>query len=82
MWKRTNGAYVYLPGGPGGSADSPSDFYQGVKKTLQEIGLDEPNWTFKYNAGANPRHYPKLALAFQSAPIHPMIDFRLRMAGR
>jgi hypothetical protein len=54
MWKRSNGAFVYLPGGPGGSADSPSDFYQEVKKTLQEIGLDEPSWTFKYNAGANP----------------------------
>ena len=54
MWKRANAAYVYIPGGPGGSADSPSDFYQEVKKTLQEIGLDEPSWTFKYNAGANP----------------------------
>lgn len=54
MWKRANGAYVYLPGGPGGNADSPSDFYQEVRKTLQEIGLDEPSWTFKYNAGANP----------------------------
>ena len=54
MWKRANAAYVYIPAGPGGSADSPSDFYQEVKKTLQEIGLDEPSWTFKYNAGANP----------------------------
>lgn len=54
MWKRANAAYVYIPGGPGGCADCPSDFYQEVKKTLQEIGLDEPSWTFKYNAGANP----------------------------
>lgn len=54
MWKRTNAAYVYIPGGPGGSADAPSDFFQEVKKTLLEIGLDEPSWTFKYNAGANP----------------------------
>jgi len=54
MWKRSNSAYVYIPGGPGGSADSPSEFYHEVKTIFQEIGLDEPSWTFKYNAGANP----------------------------
>jgi len=54
MWKRTNAAYVYIPSGPGGSADSPSEFYQEVKQVLQQMDLDEPSWTFKYNAGANP----------------------------
>jgi hypothetical protein len=54
MWPRTNGAYVYLPGGNEGSEDSPSEYYQYVKEKLQEIGVDEPTWTYKYNAGANP----------------------------
>jgi hypothetical protein len=58
MWKRANAAYVFIPGGPGGSSDSPSDFYQEVKNALQEIGLDEPAWTFKYNGGANPIGFP------------------------
>jgi hypothetical protein len=54
MWKRQNGVYIYLPGGPGGIEDAPSDFYQVIAKTLSEIGLEQPTWTFKYNAGANP----------------------------
>lgn len=54
MWKRQYGVYVYLPGGPGGSEDAPSDFYTEIAKTLAEIGLEQPTWTFKYNAGANP----------------------------
>lgn len=28
MWPRTNGAYVYIPGGPGGAGDQPSDFFR------------------------------------------------------
>ena len=54
MWKRKDGVYVYLPGGAGGSEDAPSDFYQKVCEKLKEIGLEEPSWTYKYNAGANP----------------------------
>jgi len=54
MWKRKEGVYVYIPGGGGGSEDSPSDFYQKVKDALLNIGMEEPSWTYKYNAGANP----------------------------
>lgn len=53
MWPRTNGAYVYIPGGPGGAGDQPSDFFAKVKEELGPLGI-EPSWTFKYNAGANP----------------------------
>ena len=54
MWVRANGVYIYLPGGDDGTEDSPSEFYQFIKAKLEEIGLDEPTWTYKYNAGANP----------------------------
>jgi hypothetical protein len=54
MWKRKEGVYVYIPGGPGGSEDSPSDFFQRVRDALVQIGMEEPSWTYKYNAGANP----------------------------
>ena len=58
MWKRQNGIYVYLPGGPGGSEDDPSDFYHEVAKALSEMGLEQPAWSYKYNAGANPIGFP------------------------
>jgi hypothetical protein len=58
MWPRTTGAYVYLPGGEGGTEDAPSDFYQRVREQLEAIGLDIPTWTYKYNAGANPVAFP------------------------
>jgi hypothetical protein len=51
MWPRKDGAYVYIPGGDGGSADQPSDFYAAVKDALAPPGV-EPSWSFKYNAGA------------------------------
>jgi hypothetical protein len=54
MWKRQNGAYVYIPGGSDGTENSPSEFFQKIRSGLLEIGLDEPSWTYKYNAGANP----------------------------
>jgi hypothetical protein len=54
MWPRANGAYVYVPGGDGGSDDSPSDFFTRVKQKLGEISADSPSWTYTYNAGANP----------------------------
>ena len=58
MWKRKEGVYVYIPGGPGGSADSPTDFFQKVKEALSKIGLEDPSWSYKYNAGANPISFP------------------------
>jgi hypothetical protein len=54
MWPREKGVYVYLPGGSNGSDDAPSDFYNVVKKSLEEAGMEQPGWTYKYNAGANP----------------------------
>jgi hypothetical protein len=54
MWPRSNGAYVYLPGGANGSEDSPSDFFNSVKQRLEHAAMEPPSWTFKYNAGANP----------------------------
>ena len=54
MWPRANGVYVYIPAGPGGSEDAPNDFYQRVRDLLIEAGMDEPSWTYRYNAGANP----------------------------
>lgn len=53
MWPRTNGAYVYIPGGPGGTADQPSDFSARVTEELAPLGI-EPSWSFRYNGGANP----------------------------
>jgi hypothetical protein len=58
MWKRKEGVYVYIPGGHGGSQDAPSDFYQKVRDALVGIGLEEPSWSYKYNAGANPICFP------------------------
>ena len=63
MWPRRDGAYVYIPGGPGGAADQPSDFFARVKEELAPLGI-EPSWSFKYNAGANPIAFP---IAFQHA---------------
>jgi hypothetical protein len=54
MWPRANGAYVYLPGGAGGSVDAPSDFFNQVQVKLEAIDLESPTWTYKYNSGANP----------------------------
>ncbi len=54
MWPRSNGVYVYLPGGPDGAADAPSDFFESVRQRLEQAGMEPPSWTFKYNAGANP----------------------------
>lgn len=53
MWPRKDGFYIYIPSGPGGTEDQPSDFYAKVKDQLAEVGI-EPSWTYKYNAGANP----------------------------
>jgi hypothetical protein len=58
MWPRATGAYVYLPGGDGGAEDAPSDFYNVVSEKLQRTGLEQPSWTYKYNAGANPIGFP------------------------
>jgi hypothetical protein len=54
MWPRSNGAYLYLPGGEGGTEDAPSEFFNEVRQRLEEVGLEAPSWTYKYNAGANP----------------------------
>ena len=72
MWPRQDGFYVYIPGGPGGSEDQPSDFYAQVKGSLAELGI-EPSWSFKYNAGANPIAFsvPK-SLLFHSKIIELM----------
>jgi hypothetical protein len=53
MWPRKDGLYVYVPGGPGGAEDQPSDFYARIKEALEPLGI-EPGWTYKYNNGANP----------------------------
>jgi hypothetical protein len=53
MWPRRDGAYVYIPGGPGGAVDQPTDFFARVKEELAPLGI-EPSWSFKYNGGANP----------------------------
>jgi hypothetical protein len=34
MWPRQDGFYAYIPGGPGGQEDQPSDSYARVKKKL------------------------------------------------
>jgi hypothetical protein len=54
MWPRKEGVFVYLPGGDGGSEDSPNDFFTSVRERLEQAGLETPSWTYKYNAGANP----------------------------
>lgn len=53
MWPRQDGYYVYIPGGPGGAEDQPTDFFAQVKEKLADLGI-EPSWSFKYNGGANP----------------------------
>jgi len=63
MWPRRDGAYVYIPGGPGGAADQPSDFFARVQEELAPLGV-EPSWSFKYNGGANPIAFP---IGFQHA---------------
>lgn len=57
MWPRKDGSYVYLPSGPGGTADQPNDFFAKVKEELAPLGI-EPSWSFKYNGGANPIAFP------------------------
>lgn len=63
MWPREEGAYVYVPGGEGGTPDQPSNFHAEVKDELVPLGV-EPSWSFKYNAGANPI---ALTVALQNA---------------
>ncbi len=63
MWPRLNGAYVYIPGGPGGTVDQPNDFFAKVTEELTPLGT-EPSWSFKYNADANPIAFP---ITFQHA---------------
>jgi hypothetical protein len=70
MWPRTNGAYVYIPGGLGGAVDQPSDFYATVKEELAPLGI-EPSWSFKYNAGANPIAFP---ITFQHAAHSKVLE--------
>lgn len=53
MWPRRDGFYVYIPGGPGGAEDQPSDFHVSASERLAELGIT-PSWNYKYNAGANP----------------------------
>jgi hypothetical protein len=54
MWPRSNGVYVYLPGGKDGAEDAPSDFFNVVRDKLEAAGGEAPSWTYKYNGGANP----------------------------
>jgi hypothetical protein len=54
MWPRADGVYVYIPGGSDGSADAPSEFYGRVRHRLEEMGVQAPSWSYKYNGGANP----------------------------
>lgn len=70
MWPRKDGAYVYLPGGEGGTPDQPSDFYARVKAELAPLGV-EPSWSFKYNAGANPIAFP---INFQNASHSKVLE--------
>lgn len=53
MWPRRDGVFVYLPGGPGGQDDGPSDFFTRVADRLKPLSI-EPSWSYKYNGGANP----------------------------
>lgn len=48
----------YVPGGPNGAEDAPSDFYHEVQTKLATIGIEAPTWTYKYNGGANPIGFP------------------------
>jgi hypothetical protein len=70
MWPRKDGAYVYIPGGEGGSADQPSDFYSRVKEELAPLGI-EPSWSFRYNAGANPIAF---TITFQNASHSKILE--------
>jgi hypothetical protein len=54
MWPRSDGVYVYLPGGPDGALDAPSDFYNRVRAKLEEATMEPPSWSYRYNGGANP----------------------------
>jgi hypothetical protein len=76
MWPRSNGAYVYLPGGANGAADAPSDFFESVRQRLEQAGMEPPSWTFKYNAGANP-----IAFAIpQDRAVHSLVRQILKEA--
>jgi len=57
MWPRKDCTYVYVPGGEGGMADQPSDFYATFKETLAPLGI-EHSCSSKYNAGANLIAFP------------------------
>ncbi len=54
MWPRSDGLFVYLPGGPEGASDAPSEFYNRVKGKLEQASMELPSWSYKYNGGANP----------------------------
>jgi hypothetical protein len=68
MWPRQDGYYVYIPGGPGGAEDQPSDLYAQVKDNLADLGI-EPAWSFKYNGGAKApspaRHKSTLSILYR-----------------
>ena len=52
MWPRKDGTYVYIPTGPGGAEDQPSDFYLRVQEQLKSLGTSV-SWAWGYNAGSN-----------------------------
>lgn len=54
MWRRQDGMYVWLPGGSDGQKDAPSEFFTEVQEKCQAMGIQEPTWSYNYNAGANP----------------------------
>jgi hypothetical protein len=54
MWPRSNGVYVYLPGGKDVAEDAPSDFFNLVREKLEAAGLEAPSRTYEYDGDANP----------------------------
>jgi hypothetical protein len=76
MWPRSNGVYVYLPGGKDVAEDGPSDFLNLVREKLEAVGLKAPSRTYDYDGGANPI---ALAIPLEKA-THSLIQELLAQA--
>lgn len=75
MWPRKEGVYVYIPDPGQGTEGKPSDEYRKLSERLSALGI-EPNWAYRYNAGANP-----VAFAIPRSQIrHPEIVAVLKQA--
>jgi hypothetical protein len=64
MWPRKDGAYVYIPGGAGGTVDQPSDFFVRVQAELAPLEI-EPSVPVAASVAGNKQPNVRPVFAFR-----------------